>query len=190
MGLFADSEYPVQLTRSSPYLDVDLDGKIVRIKRIQDTSHKLTNSYSKTSRIAPPFSIQPAVPVKGITLYGELELLDFISTKVSNNSGILIDARMPKWYNQGTIPGATNIPFTIMQSSAHKKIFEILGVKNDNFDNAHEILVFDNGPWCQQAGVFIKSIVKNGYPKNKISYYRGGMQFWQILGLTTLKADN
>jgi len=31
----------------------------------------------------------------------------------------------------------------------------------------------------------MQNLVKIGYPKSKILYYRGGMQYWQILGLTT-----
>ena len=53
------SALEVNIVEGLPYVDVDVDGKPVRIQRIQDTKHKVTNSYSKTSRPAPPFSIQP-----------------------------------------------------------------------------------------------------------------------------------
>jgi rhodanese-related sulfurtransferase len=37
----------------------------------------------------------------------------------------------------------------------------------------------------------IKGLLKIGYPAHKILWYRGGMQDWESLGLTTLKpADN
>jgi rhodanese-related sulfurtransferase len=37
----------------------------------------------------------------------------------------------------------------------------------------------------------IKGLLKIGYPAHKILWYRGGMQDWKSLGLTTLKpADN
>jgi len=182
-----NKDYIVRITPTLPYVDVDIDGKIVRIQRIQNVKNRLTNSYAKTSRLAPPFSIQPILPTSGITPVGELELIDFLSKEVSSKRGVLIDARMPKWYNQGTIPGAINIPFTVMHSNAYKNIFKALGANGKDLSNVQEILVFDNGPWCQQATFFIKSIIEHGYPKSKIKYYRGGMQFWEILGLTTLE---
>lgn len=185
----------VNITEGLPYVDVDVNGKSVRIQRIQDTKHKLTNSYSKTSRPAPPFSIQPYQPIKGIETISELDVIDFLKNQVAFNKGILFDARMPKWHKAGTIPGAINIPFSILSSKENnkhyiEKIFSLLDVKktgkNWEFSSAQNLLIFDNGPWCQQGVRAMKSLLKLGYPKSKILYYRGGMQYWQILGLTTL----
>jgi len=188
------SALEVNITEGIPYVDVDVDGKPIRIQRIQDTKHKLTNSYSKTSRPAPPFSIQPFQPIKGIKTVSELDVLDFLKNQVSKNRGILLDARMPKWNKAGTIPGSTNIPFSILSSKANnhyiEKIFSLLDVEKTNntwsFKNAQKLLIFDNGPWCQQGVRAMKNLINLGYPKSKILYYRGGMQYWQILGLTTI----
>jgi len=188
------SAVEVNIVEGLPYVDVDVDGKPVRIQRIQDTKHKLTNSYTKTSRPAPPFSIQPFQPIKGIETVSELDVLDFLKNKVSKNTGILLDARMPKWNKAGTIPASTNIPFSILASRGNnqyvEKIFELLGVtKSDDswdFTHAHMLLIFDNGPWCQQGVRAMQNLIKLGYPKSKMLYYRGGMQYWQILGLTTI----
>jgi len=188
------SAVEVNIVEGLPYVDVDVDGKPVRIQRIQDTKHKLKNSYSKTSRPAPPFSIQPFQPIKGIETVSELDVIDFLKNKVSKNKGILLDARMPKWNKAGTIPASTNIPFSILASKGNNhyidKIFELLSVKKENenwnFTDARMLLVFDNGPWCQQGVRAMKNLIKLGYPKSKILYYRGGMQYWQILGLTTI----
>ena len=185
----------VNIQKGVPYVDVDVDGKSVRIERIQDTKHKLTNSYSKTSRPAPPFSIQPFQPIKGIETVSELDVIDFLKNKVAQNKGVLLDARMPKWSKAGTIPGSTNIPFSILASTKGEneyiqKIFGLLGVKKEgkkwNFSNARMLLIFDNGPWCQQGLRAMKNLLKLGYPKSKMLYYRGGMQYWQILGFTTI----
>ena len=184
----------VNIIEGLPYVDVDVDGEPFRIQRIQDTKHKLTNSYSKTSRPAPPFSIQPFQPIKGIETVSELDVLDFIKNKLSNNTGILLDARMPKWNKAGTIPSSTNIPFSILASKGNNRyieqIFGLLGVKKEdkawNFSNANMLLIFDNGPWCQQGVRAMQNLLKLGYPKSKILYYRGGMQYWQILGLSTI----
>ena len=196
LSLFASSATAVEVNikKGLPYVDIEIDGKPFRIERIQDTKHKLTNSYSKTSRPAPPFSIQPFQPIKGIETVSELDVLDFLQNKVAKNQGILVDARMPKWNKAGTIPGATNIPFSILASKGKnhyiEKIFSLLGVKKArgkwDFTNAQMLLIFDNGPWCQQGVRAMKNLVKLGYPKSKMLYYRGGMQYWQILGLTTI----
>lgn len=184
----------VNIVEGLPYVDVDVDGKPVRIERIQDTKHKLSNSYSKTSRPAPPFSIQPFQPIKGVETVSELDVIDFLKNQVALNKGVLLDARMPKWNKAGSIPGSTNIPFSILASKVNSeyigKIFSLLGVlkENDswNFKDAHKLLIFDNGPWCQQGVRAMQNLIKLGYPKSKMLYYRGGMQYWQILGLSTM----
>ena len=188
------SAVEVNIKKGVAYVDVDIDGKPFRIQRIQDTKHKLTNSYSKTSRPAPPFSIQPFQPIKGIETVSELDVIDFLQNKVAKNQGLLLDARMPKWNRAGTIPGSTNIPFSILASKGDNKyinkIFALLGVEKKGkswiFDNAQMLLIFDNGPWCQQGVRAMQNLIKLGYPKTKMLYYRGGMQYWQILGLSTI----
>jgi len=185
----------VNIKEGLPYLDIDIDGETVRIERIQDTKHKLTNSYAKTSRPAPPFSIQPYEPIKGIETVSELDVLDFIKNERSNNTGVLIDARMPKWYKVGSIPGAINIPFSMLSPEGSNpflsQILQIFGAEEKggklDFSNVQTLLIFDNGPWCQQGVRAMKNLVKQGFPKSKIKYYRGGMQYWQILGLTTIQ---
>lgn len=182
----------VNIEKDVPFIEVKLNGETIKIERIQDTSHKLTNSYTKTSRPTPPFGIQPFEPIKGVETISELDVLAFIKNKLPKNRGILIDARMPKWNKAGTIPGSTNIPFSVLTPSkkvSYGRILGLLGAKETdnkwNFKKAQTLLIFDNGPWCQQGVRAMQNLVKIGYPKSKILYYRGGMQYWQILGLTT-----
>ena len=174
---------------------VDVMGDPVTVERNPDTHHRLSNSYTRTSRPCPPFCIQPFEAANGVETIGELELIRFMRDEVAHNRGVLMDARMPKWYRQGTIPGAVNIPFSIF-SKKHgdqyiDKLLPLLGAEKRNgkwdFTHAQKLAIFDNGPWCQQANLAIQNLIKLGYPKEKILYYRGGMQYWQILGLTTLK---
>jgi len=191
-GVSFGEELKVKITKDIPYVDVEIDGKIVRIQRIQDTNHKLRNGYIRTSRPAPPFYVQEFEPIKGIETIGELELLDFIQKKYNFNKGLLIDARISKWYRLGTIPGAVNIPFSLFYEKQYAdRLLQQLGVKikdgKRDFKDALDLVIFDNGPWCQQAVREMKQLVKLGYPKEKLHYYRGGMQYWQILGLTTQK---
>jgi rhodanese-related sulfurtransferase len=188
----------VNITDGLPFADIDVNGESIRIQRIQDTKNKLRNGYTRTSRPTPPFKIQPYEPIKGVTTVSELDVIDFIKTKVSDNEGLLIDARMPKWYQNGTVPGALNIPFSILYGGKEnpyiEQIFEIFEVDMSedkwDFSEAQTLMILDNGPWCQQGVTAMKELINLGYPKDKILYYRGGMQFWQILGLTVMKPSS
>ena len=190
----SSAENEVGITKSFSYLDVMHNDKIVRIERIQDTSYKLNNSFTKTSRPCPPFCIQPIQLHPDIKTMGEVELLIFLDTEVKKNKGLLVDARMPAWYEKGTIPGSVNIPFTILsdglKSQHAQKIVKLLGAKKIkdkwDFSNVKKLLLFCNGPWCSQSHFAINGLLESGYPSDQLYWYRGGMQSWQLLGLTTV----
>ena len=59
-----------------------------------------------------------------------------------------------------------------------------------DFSNAKELLLWCNGPWCGQSPRAIHGLLKAGYPAEKLYYYRGGMQMWQSLGLTTILPED
>lgn len=189
----------VNLTEDIPFIDIRYAGKTVRIERNQDTEYKLNNSFAKTSRPCPPFCIHPVKAAPGIETVAELELFDFLLTEVKQAEGLLVDARIPEWYHKGTIPGAVNIPFTIITSDPNntslQKVLSALGGEQDaagdwDFSTAVKLLLFCNGPWCDQSPRAIKGLLRLGYPPEKLKYYRGGMQMWQLLGLTTVKPSN
>jgi rhodanese-related sulfurtransferase len=56
-----------------------------------------------------------------------------------------------------------------------------------NYSNAKTLVLFCNGMWCGQSPRNIKTLLKFGYPASKIKWYRGGMQNWETLGLSTVK---
>ena len=56
-----------------------------------------------------------------------------------------------------------------------------------SFKRAKTLVFFCNGPWCGQSPTNIRVLLKHGYPPHKLKYYRGGMQMWESLGLTTIK---
>ena len=192
-ALFADNTL-VKITPDTPSVTINDHGVEVTIKRIQDTAHRLTDDFAKTSRECPPHCIRPIEPIKGVQTVGEIELIDFIKNKVYKKKGLLIDSRIKSLYEIETIPGAINIPFTLLETNSQKiidRLFKLLGVKKKSngeydFSQAKELVVFCNGVWCGQSVVFIEDMIKHGYPKEKLFYYRGGMQAWKLLGLTTV----
>jgi len=168
----------------------------VTIRRNQDTNHALKGEYARTSRPCPPFCIQPMGVTPEVETYGELEVLDFIEKQVSVGSGVLMDARTPDWHARGTIPGSVNIPYTDLDPRLGADEFTIgfsleqLGVKEEggdwDFFWAKDLLIWCNGPWCGQSPTAIRALISLGYPAEKIKYYRGGMQMWELMGLTVV----
>ena len=52
------------------------------------------------------------------------------------------------------------------------------------------VVLFCNGPWCGQSPTAIRRMIEAGFPADHISYYRGGMQVWRMLGLSVLVPQN
>jgi rhodanese-related sulfurtransferase len=187
------NEKAVHITDDLPHVDINHQGIPVRISRVQDTENRLVDDFSKTSRPCPPFCIHPLEAAPGVKTVGEIELLRFLQNQVANEDGLLIDARMPNWFESETIPGSVNIPFVIFTnpSAKRQRVLELLGGIKDQFGNydltnAKELCLFCNGPWCDQSPRAIKGLIETGYPPEKLSYYRGGMQLWKLFGLTTI----
>lgn len=190
----------VKISPKISEIKVQHNGKSVTIKRIQDQKNTVVDDYALTSRACPPFCVQPIQVAPGVTTIGELELLDFLERKSDGDKSILIiDSRTPDWVEKGTIPSAVNLPWTKLhpQSEAYEPI-EVEGILtlqfnatvSDgiwNFSNAKTLVFFCNGLWCGQSPTNIKALVNLGYPAHKMFWYRGGMQAWQSLGLTTVK---
>ncbi len=202
-SLLSAEDVLVKITQDIPQVKINDSGVNVTIKRIQDTANRLTDDFAKTSRICPPHCIPKMKIEDGIKTIGELELIDFIKNKVYKKKGILVDARLKEFYVLETIPGAINIPFTIAQTKSKKvtdSLFKALGakVKSDgsyDFSNAKELAIFCSGLWCSASVSLAKNLADKGYPKEKILWYRDGLQAWKLLGLTTvvhkaIKASN
>lgn len=205
----------VRIAEFLPDVQITVQGRTYLIERIQNEQHELTGGFAKTSRKCPPFCIHAMEAAPGVTTVGELELLEFLKNRVEKGVGILIDARAESWYVKGTIPGSLNIPFTHFTGEeknpkALGQALGRLGVRNGttinwtdtahqgsnngapvrsyglDFSQAKDILLFCNGPWCDQSPRAIRALVKLGYPVNKMYYYRGGMQDWLMLGLSVV----
>jgi rhodanese-related sulfurtransferase len=133
---------------------------------------------------------------KDIETYGEMEVMTFIKNMQQDESMLFIDTRDEEWYEYRTIPGAVNIHYAYMMmpkvfEEEYKASLVKLGVfaKNKSFDfsQAKTILLFCNGAWCSQSPKMIKALLSLGYPPKKIKWYRGGMDDWLGLSMTTTR---
>jgi rhodanese-related sulfurtransferase len=197
----AASALDVNITADLPSVEVMHGGKKVTIMRNQDQANAVKADFAKTSRKCPPFCIQPGELAAGVATIAELEVLQYLK-KMSDGDEtvIVVDSRTPDWVAKGTIPGSINIPWDQLNIGHSDPITvqDILethfGVKNQDgfylFDHAKTVVMFCNGPWCGQSPTNIKGLLRIGYPADKIKWYRGGMQDWEVLGLTTVKPVN
>lgn len=180
----------VRITPDLARQSLTVNGQPLVIERIQDQDHRLSGDFTKTSRACPPFCITPMQAAPGVATVGELEVLEFLDTRVAVGLGLLLDSRVPEWFAKGSIPGAVNVPFATVDAANPYRddILQALGAVKTadglDFTGAQDLLLFCNGPWCDQAPRAIRSLVSAGYPPEKLSFYRGGMQLWLQLGLT------
>lgn len=193
-----DDGFRVKISPRLAYQDVKHNGKTVRLKRNQDTSAMVDLDFATTSRPCPPFCIQPMQLGSGIETVGELEVIDYLRRRSQGDEGVMvIDSRTPDWLPRGMIPGAVSIPWIELhyEHTDQDKLMQILefqfGVVRHgnllNFENAKTLVLYCNGNWCGQSPTSIRSLRMLGYPAEKIKWYRGGMQAWKFLGLTTVK---
>lgn len=204
----------VNLTSTRPYVEVKVKGNMIRIERNQDKNNKISGFFAKTSRPCPPFCIHPIKAAPGVDTVGEVEVFDFLANEVRHGSGLLVDARTSDWYAKRTIPGAVNLPWTVLAEAdpanpEFLRILDTLGVSKNksgeslldrfkgffnessdisewDFTDARELILFCNGPWCDQSPRAIKGLLNIGYPPEKLRYYRGGMNMWELFSLTTI----
>lgn len=129
---------------------------------------------------------------------------------------LVVDSRTPDFVEKGMIPGAKPISWKKLnpkEGASTDGIIEILtgefGAKLQDgadaiavdeavaaggdaiskvfdYSGAKTLVMYCNGMWCGQSPANIKTLLAFGYPADKIKWYRGGMQDWEILGLTTV----
>jgi rhodanese-related sulfurtransferase len=180
----ASAETKVKISGKLDSVTVGTEDGPVIIQRNQDPDHMVTGDYAKTSRPCPPFCVQPMQAAPGVTTVGELELLDLHSSK----QAILIDARTEDWHIKETIPGSVNIPYTLLA----QRLDELGCTKNGKqwqCSDAKPVILYCNGMWCGQSPIGIRAMLREGYPADRIYYYRGGMQAWKILGFNTVEGS-
>lgn len=186
----------VNITADLASVDVMHHGQAITIMRNQDPANVVNPAFAKTSCKCPPFCIQPGEVAPGVTTIAELEVLH-VPQQVSagDMSSVVIDSRTPDWVEKGSIPGSVNIPWDTLDiaksdsATVHDILERQLNVQRQDgvwkFDSAKTLVMFCNGPWCGQSPTNIKGLLRLGYSAQKIFWYRGGMQDWESLGLTT-----
>jgi rhodanese-related sulfurtransferase len=117
-------------------------------------------------------SIQPMQVAGGVRTVGELEVKDHLEQGLP-----VVDSRDPDSFEQATIPGSRNLPFT--ESTE----------RMDELDQEQPSVFFCNGPQCGQSPTAIGKLLEAGHPPDKVLYYRGGLHDWITLGLPTAGDD-
>ncbi|NCB54710.1 MAG: rhodanese-like domain-containing protein [Epsilonproteobacteria bacterium] len=155
-------------------------------------------SVCQKSVVTTVGKIQPMQLDPKIVTVGEVEVLDFIQHKLAKNPDryILVDARKQEWFEQMSIPSSVNIPFDEVAYDADfpedfERVKKLLGIASKggklDFSHAKTALIFCNASWCAQSHLMIDQLIKMGYPKEKILWYRGGLQDWVLFGFSTTK---
>ncbi|MBF0283470.1 MAG: rhodanese-like domain-containing protein [Magnetococcales bacterium] len=181
-----------KITQEIASITVPHGTKQVTVTREQDPSAVIDPVFARVSRPCPPYCAQPMVVLPRVQTIGEVELIDFMRTHLKAGTGVLVDARTPDWHAKGTIPGSINVPYTDVNPSLGademviEKALERFGVRNGDFSKAKSLVLWCNGSWCGQSPTAIRGLVELGYPREKLFYYRGGMQAWKIYGLTVV----
>lgn len=196
-GLFDLESLEVRITEDLPYIEVPHGGEKVLLMRHQDPAHRIVPPYQKTARSCPPYCVQPMQIAPGVETIGELELIEYIARIAEGESDLLlVDSRTREWVARGTIPAAINIPYTKLDPAYARpeQIAELLQLEFGastadglwDFSSVKTLVFFCNGAWCGQSPTNIKALLALGYPAHKIKWYRGGLQAWEQLGLTTV----
>jgi rhodanese-related sulfurtransferase len=196
-----------KITPTLESVDVSHQGTTLTVTRGADRHATLPELFQKTERGCPPFCVQPMQALPGVETIGELEVLDYLSRVHQGDEAILVvDSRTPDWVMRGTIPGAVNIPWNKLNTDPNGNLqqadeaedlgqilTELFGARQDpssgrwQFDDAKTLVLFCNGIWCAQSTANLKTLAGLGYPVDKLKWYRGGMQDWLSVGLTTVK---
>ncbi len=169
----------LKITETLSSISIIYENQILRIKR----------TPKNQEHTCPPFCIQP-MNIKGVSTVGELEVLDFIKELKGKEAKLLIDIRNSKEFKQHTIPGAINIPYSMLKQNSkyQDQVLTLLGGKKLEgkwiFKFVPSLLIFGASNENDRASKAIKTLLKLSYPKKKIYYYRAGVEGWNHLQLT------
>lgn len=129
--------------------------------------------------------IQPLVPQAGVSPATEIDVL----AALNDPATMVIDMRDEEAPLDATIPNSYHIPYNEVEDRMDEMGCTRLGKTQWDCSHAPKVIAFCLGPMCLQSPSGIASMVRAGFPVNKISYYRGGMMDWEALGLTTVTGN-
>ncbi len=185
----------INITPSTPSITVEHNGEEMVIERNQTPDAAVGHDWARTDRNCPPFCVQPISAAPGVQTVSINQVIDFMRNELAVEAGAIIDARTPNWYEKGTIPGSINIPYSELNrqlggndltiADAFSK-FDVTEKEDGTWDfsNAKALILWCNGWWCGQSPAAIQGLLNEGYPADKLYYFRGGMQNWVLYGLT------
>lgn len=155
--------------------------------RFQMSVNGASVSITRSGVACPPACLQPMQAGPGVSTIGELEMLDFLELFVAGGSGLLVDIRLPEGFGAGTIPGAVNVPAATLRpgNPYRDDLLNALGVRSGDFSSAFDLVIFGSGADDPEAAEAVRSLLDAGYPASKLKYYRGGLNAWVALGLST-----
>ncbi|MBC8493436.1 MAG: sulfurtransferase [Candidatus Thioglobus sp.] len=189
---FAGLAKEVLIQKDFKSVNVIHNGEPVDLQRNQDRSNNIMKFYQGTWR----GKIQPMQPFKPhpVETIAELEVIHYIDQISHGDDSILIVDSRPQSAVMitGMIPSAVRINSKqLLSHEARLKAFKTFGVKwVDNqwdFSQAKTLVLYCNGFWCGKSPRMIRKLLVLDYPADKLKYYRGGMQAWRSVGLTTVK---
>ena len=174
--------------------------KLMSVKVLHEKENVLIERKILSNKFTcPPFCIKPMNIEKVVTV-AELEVLAFIDKLKEKKARLLIDVRENSLYIKGTIPGAINLPFSMLKDKSiyQKEVLKLLGAKLKqkkhnskssklewSFLEAQSLLIFGSSAISSEASNTVKKLLELGYPNSKLLYYRSGVSSWKALGLTT-----
>ena len=211
-GTSTEQHRLVAITRKLSSVVIQHEGKPFEIFRNKDNDAVVPAMYAKTSRPCPPFCVQPIIVAEGVETIGELEFIDYLVQKSEGDEQLaIVDSRTSDWVLVSTIPGTISVPWIslsrevgVTASKMSSTLVKKFGVKiaqpekiDEYFDKdklgelldfseAKVLVMYCNGPWCEQSPINIRSLLSLGYPVEKIKYFRDGMQGWVGLGFPTV----
>lgn len=128
--------------------------------------------------------LQPLVPVAGVHPVTEIEVLQ----AMNDPEALIVDMREPEDRIRGTIPNSYHIPYTEVAARLNELGCSRNGGQWD-CGQARKVYAFCNGPVCPQSPTAIAAMVRDGFPADRIYYYRGGMLDWAALGFPIVQGD-
>lgn len=174
-----------------PSVSFNFGGTAFSVER--NAQPKDVGRFMPEDMACPPRCIEPGSAASGVQTLTELEVLAYMQSKITDGSGILVDARLPEAFAEGSLPGAISVPAaTLVADNPYREdLLLALGARGSlgqmQFDGAFDLLVFDDGAFSPVARTAVSRLLDAGYPAQKIFYYRGGLHMWHALGLSVTR---